>query len=91
MERAQSACYASLDVAKLKMWKDVIQPAETHTENRFQMLETLAMFSNVQPQLQPHLPRAILVASPHQTAPGTPRRTYRAWFGDNGETLWGMH
>jgi hypothetical protein len=49
------------------------------------MLETLVMFSNVQPQLQPHLPRAILVASPHQTTLDTPRRTYRAWLGDNSE------
>ena len=37
------------------------------------MLETLAMFSNVQPQLQPHLPQRLSFASPHQTAPGTPR------------------
>jgi hypothetical protein len=32
------------------------------------MLETLAMLSNVQPQV----PRAILVTSADQTAPGTP-------------------
>src|SRR2546430_14286791 len=34
------------------------QPLTTslaHTENPLEMLETLAMFSNVQPQLQPHL------------------------------------
>ena len=34
------------------------------TENHFQMLETLAMFSNVQPQLQPHLPRAFSLPRP---------------------------
>jgi hypothetical protein len=28
------------------------------------MLETLAMFSNVQPQLQPHLPRAFSLPRP---------------------------
>ena len=47
---------------------------------------SLAMFSNVQTQLQPHLPRAIVVLPrAPQTALDTPRRTYWAWIGNNGE------
>jgi hypothetical protein len=34
--------------------KPITYKSLARTENRFQMLETLAMFSNVQPQLQPH-------------------------------------
>jgi hypothetical protein len=44
------------------------------TENHFQVLETLAVFSNVQPQLQPQLAQPILVATPHRTAPRGPIR-----------------
>jgi hypothetical protein len=33
--------------------KPITYKSLARTENRFQMLETLAMFSNVQPQLQP--------------------------------------
>jgi hypothetical protein len=48
-----------------------LTPSLARTENPLEVLETLEMFRNVQPQLQPHLAQAIHAAFEHQSRPGT--------------------